>query len=254
MDSNVQPGVGKFGCNWLRQLTGTICPWAGNLTANFLKMSDLPTSCPQPPPPSPRRLNTDRCIINFLFLLLFHPSIPWYSYSSIIWQTACCLSTTTRSGLLCLSWWSVCMLKSQRILTFSNSQNFSRDLFIPLVCNFQSVLSARAPMDTQLLQRHHVYLYILSEPTLSIHKLCGLLILPLSCTTCILSWQPCLSIFAFIALVRNACSWAAVSSPSDSFFNSPFFNHVQERLLVAPCSCSCFLLVVIIRAVFTWPS
>ena len=119
--------------------------------------------------------------------------------------------------------------------------NISRDLFIPLVCNFQSVLSAQAPMDTQLLQRHHVYLYILSEPTLSIHKLCGLLILPLSCTTCILSWQPCLSIFAFIALVRNACSWTAISNPSVSFLNSPFFYHVQERLLITPSSSfSCF--------------
>ena len=46
--------------------------------------------------------------------------------TSIIWQTACCLSTLTRSGLLCsrTSWWSVCMLKSQRILTFSCSQTF----------------------------------------------------------------------------------------------------------------------------------
>ena len=46
--------------------------------------------------------------------------------TSIIWQTACCLSTLTRSGLLCsrTSWWSVCMLKSQRILTFSCSKTF----------------------------------------------------------------------------------------------------------------------------------
>ena len=103
--------------------------------------------------------------------------------------------------------------------------NFSRDLFIPLVCNFQSVLSAQAPMDMQLLQRHHVYLYILCKPTMSIHKLCGLLILPHSCTTCIFSWQPCLSIFVFIA-------WAAVSNPSDSFFNSPFFNYVHLLVIV----------------------
>ena len=103
--------------------------------------------------------------------------------------------------------------------------NFSRDLFIPLVCNFQSVLSAQAPMDMQLLQRHHVYLYILCKPTMSIHKLCGLLILPHSCTTCIFSWQPCLSIFVFI-------TWAAVSNPSDSFFNSPFFNYVHLLVIV----------------------
>ena len=112
--------------------------------------------------------------------------------------------------------------------------NFSRDLFIPLVCNFQSVLSAQAPMDMQLLQRHHVYLYILSKPTMSIHKLCGLRILPHSCTTCIFSWQPCLSIFVFIAC-------AAVSNPSDSFFNSPLL-----QLRAPSCYCSCFLLVVIV--------
>ena len=108
--------------------------------------------------------------------------------------------------------------------------NFSRDLFIPLVCNFQSVLSAQAPMDMQLLQRHHVYLYILCKPTMSIHKLCRLLILPHSCTTCIFSWQPCLSIFVFIA-------WAAVSNPSDSVFNSPFFTTCTFLLLFLFSSC-----------------
>ena len=65
----------------------------------------------------------------------------------IIWQTACCLSTTTRSGLLWSSWGSVYMLKSQRIFTFSDSQA-SRDMLIPLVSNFQFVLTAQASMDT----------------------------------------------------------------------------------------------------------
>ena len=42
---------------------------------------------------------------------------------------------------------SVYMLKSQRIFTFSDSQA-SRDMLIPLVSNFQFVLTAQASMDT----------------------------------------------------------------------------------------------------------
>ena len=144
--------------------------------------------------------------------------------------------------------------------------NFSRDLFIPLVCNFQSVLSAQAPMDMQLLQRHHVYLYILCKPTMSIHKLCRLLILPHSCTTCILSWQP-------VCQSSPLLHWFAMPVPRPllailvSFLNSFFFNHVQERLLVTPsssfsgfsscccyyyhyyCCCCCFSLLF---GVYNW--
>ena len=47
---------------WL-QLTGMICPWAGNLTTNFWKMSNPhPMPCLAPPPP-PHWLNIDRYII-----------------------------------------------------------------------------------------------------------------------------------------------------------------------------------------------
>ena len=43
---------------WLH-LTGMICPWAGNLTANFRKMSNPhPMTCL----PHPRRFYIDRCI------------------------------------------------------------------------------------------------------------------------------------------------------------------------------------------------
>ena len=46
---------------WL-QLTGMICPWAGNLTTNFWKMSNPhPMPCLGPPPP--HWLNIDRYII-----------------------------------------------------------------------------------------------------------------------------------------------------------------------------------------------
>ena len=47
-DSDVQPGVGDI---WLH-LTGMTCPsaWAGNLTANFSKMSN-PHPMPDSPPP-----------------------------------------------------------------------------------------------------------------------------------------------------------------------------------------------------------
>ena len=41
---------------WL-QLTGMICPWAGNLTTNFWKMSN-----PHPKPCLPPRLSIDKCI------------------------------------------------------------------------------------------------------------------------------------------------------------------------------------------------
>ena len=57
-DSNVQSWGGEI---WLH-LTGMICPWAGNLTANFWKMLNAhPMPC-LPPPPPPRRLYIDRCI------------------------------------------------------------------------------------------------------------------------------------------------------------------------------------------------
>ena len=41
--------------------------------------------------------------INLLFLLQFHPSIPWYSNTDNL-ANCLLLSTTTRSGLLCASW------------------------------------------------------------------------------------------------------------------------------------------------------
>ena len=82
----------------------------------------------------------------------------------IIWQTACCLSTTTltRSGLLWSSWGSVYMLKSRRIFTFSGSQA-SRDMLIPLVSNFQFVLNAQASMDTFCNTIMSTFIFFLSQ-------------------------------------------------------------------------------------------
>ena len=170
--------------------------------------------------------------INLLFLLQFHPSIPWYSNTNNL-ANCLLLSTTIRSGLLCASRRSVCIIKYQRILTFSDFRNFQGHAHT--TCQRRPIRTFCTGTNGQLLQRHHVYLYIPSKPTLSIHKLCGLLILPYSCATCILTWQPVCQSFPFIALVRNAWSWVAVNNPSVFFLNSPFFKHVQERLLVAVC-------------------
>ena len=56
------PGWGNWEI-WFH-LTGMICPWAGNLTANFWKMSN-PHPMPFLPPP-PRRLYIDRCIVLYI--------------------------------------------------------------------------------------------------------------------------------------------------------------------------------------------
>ena len=59
IDSNVRPGVRKFG--FILYLSGMICPWAGNVIANFWKKSNPhPMPCPTSPPP-PHRHYIDRC-------------------------------------------------------------------------------------------------------------------------------------------------------------------------------------------------
>ena len=57
IDSNVRPGVGKFGC--ILHLIGMICPWAGNLIAKFLKKVKSPPHALYLPP---HRHYIDRCI------------------------------------------------------------------------------------------------------------------------------------------------------------------------------------------------
>ena len=55
--------------------TGMICPWAGNLTANFWKMSNpYPMPYLPPPPPPPCRLYINRCIgyVQVFFPCRFH--------------------------------------------------------------------------------------------------------------------------------------------------------------------------------------
>ena len=57
MDSNVQPGVGKFGCNWLEWFARAQGIWR-----QIFGKCQIPTPCPASPPPTPHRLNIDRCI------------------------------------------------------------------------------------------------------------------------------------------------------------------------------------------------
>ena len=134
--------------------------------------------------------------------------------------------STTRSGLLCWSWWSVCLLKSQRILTSRTLELFQG--LAHTTCQQLSIRTFCTGTNGQLLQYYHDYLYIFSEPTLSIHKLSGLLILPHSCTTWILSWQP---------VCQSLPLLPSFAMPGYVSLNPPFFNHVQERLLVAPSVC-----------------
>ena len=52
MDSNVHPGVGKFGCNWLE--------WWKGIWRQIFEKYQIPKSPPYALP-SPRQLNIDRC-------------------------------------------------------------------------------------------------------------------------------------------------------------------------------------------------
>ena len=54
-DSNVQPGVGKFGSIWLKWFARGQGIWW-----QIFQKCQIPTPCPASPPP--RRLNIDRCI------------------------------------------------------------------------------------------------------------------------------------------------------------------------------------------------
>ena len=55
IDSNVQPGVGKFGCIWLEWFARGQGIWL-----QIFEKSQIPTLCPASPPP--RRHYIDRCI------------------------------------------------------------------------------------------------------------------------------------------------------------------------------------------------
>ena len=56
IDSNVQPGVGKFGCIWLEWFARGQGIWL-----QIFEKCQIPTPCPASPPP-PLRLYIDRCI------------------------------------------------------------------------------------------------------------------------------------------------------------------------------------------------
>ena len=62
IDSNVQPRVGEFGCIWLEWFARGQGIWR-----QIFEKCQIPTPCPAPPPPHPlRRLNIDRCIIQYV--------------------------------------------------------------------------------------------------------------------------------------------------------------------------------------------
>ena len=142
-------------------------------------------------------------IVSFSFSSI--PAFPGTA-ASMIWQTACCLSTTTRSGLLCSSWWLVWVAKSQRILTVSDSRTF------PGPCSYHlSATSSpyflhrhqwpavakpsRLPLNSQWANAEHTQTMWLTQ------------ILPYSCaTSCILSWQPLCRSFPLL-------QWFAVPGP-----------------------------------------
>ena len=118
---------------------------------------------------------------------------------------------------------------------FLGLSNFSRDMLIPLACNFQSVLSAQAPMDSFCNAIVSTFMFSRSQHWAFTNYVAYWFFRTLA--------QP---VFWADSLLVNLClyciglqrwSWAAVNNPSVSFLNSPFFNHVQERLLVTPSVC-----------------
>ena len=73
IDSNVRPGVGKFGCIWLEW-----CARGQGIWLQIFEKSQIPTTCPPCPPP-PSRHYIDRCIrvtnINFVLTASTHYQI-----------------------------------------------------------------------------------------------------------------------------------------------------------------------------------
>ena len=61
IDSNVQPGVGKFGCIWREWFARGQGIWF-----KIFDKSQIPILCPASPPP-PRRYYIDRCIKSMKF-------------------------------------------------------------------------------------------------------------------------------------------------------------------------------------------
>ena len=79
----------------------------------------------------------------------------------IIWQTACCLPTTTRSDPLCSRWWSVWMLKPQKILPSQTLALFQG--LAHTICQQQfPIRTFCRGTNRRLLQHHHVYLKLYS--------------------------------------------------------------------------------------------
>ena len=125
--------------------------------------------------------------------------------------------------------------KIPKDLHFLGLSNFSRDMLIPLACNFQSVFSVEAPMDSFCNAIVSTFMFSRSQHWAFTNYVAYWFFRTLA--------QP---VFWADSLLVNLClyciglqrwSWAAVNNPSVSFLNSPFFNHVRERLLVTPSVC-----------------
>jgi len=91
----------------------------------------------------------------FLKLLVFllDVAVTWNCYS-IITAFLCSLSTTTMPGSLAITWLSVCICKSHRILALSFSTAFGGFWF----WDFQSIVSTNAPVhySRRLVMEYHV--------------------------------------------------------------------------------------------------
>ena len=77
MDSNVQPGVGKFGCNWLEWFAHGQEIWR-----QICEKCQIPTHGGLAPPPHPHWLNIDRYIIrghwcNDIFYVFTISHVQW---------------------------------------------------------------------------------------------------------------------------------------------------------------------------------
>lgn len=143
-------------------------------------------------------------------------------------RVACCLANTTRSGLLCSTWWSVSMRKSQSVL-----------MQFVLVRTFQAIFSAQTPMDS-FLRSSPVYSLLANTVNWQTMWFTDSPALLAAVTEPTFWAKNLLANPRFTAKVRNAWSWAAVNKPSVSFFN-----HIQEINI--------HLLVTLFVCLRNWP-
>ena len=164
--------------------------------------------------------------------VLKHWRMPWAPSRVdmlIRWHIFSCLSKTTTSGRLCSITWSVWMLKSQRILTWSVSSTSSGTWLYHFDCILTPYFLHKSQWITSAnlscLPLYSVWACTLHSLTMwNTVSSAALHILHIGETSDF-------SIFAFITFIRRDWSCAAVIRPSVSFFSSPLLNHSQFLLL-----------------------